>query len=187
MERVITKELLARISLNDDEQAYRRFFVHYHPRLLQFAQSITLSRETAEEVVSDVFLKIWNIRDSLLEIRNLPLYLYVITRNRSINTLEKQKRERTCWLDDSQVELRSFYYDPEQLMISSEMFRRIEAAVQALPPRCRMIFKLVKEDGFSYAETADLLQLSVKTVEAQMTIALRKLGAAIPFRKTSSL
>ena len=61
-------------------------------------------------------------------------------------------------------------------MMTAEMLNKIKRAVNELPPRCKLIFKLVKEDGLKYREVAELLQLSVKTVEAQMAIALRRLG-----------
>jgi RNA polymerase sigma-70 factor (ECF subfamily) len=61
-------------------------------------------------------------------------------------------------------------------MITEEMVRQIKKAVNDLPPRCKLIFKLVKEDGLKYREVAELLNLSVKTIEAQMAIALRRLG-----------
>ncbi|MEO5947602.1 MAG: sigma-70 family RNA polymerase sigma factor, partial [Chitinophagaceae bacterium] len=66
--------------------------------------------------------------------------------------------------------------DPEQLMMTNEMLGQVKKAINELPPRCRLIFKLIKEDGLKYREVAELLQLSVKTVEAQMAIALRRLG-----------
>ena len=61
------------------------------------------------------------------------------------------------------------------------MIRKIQEAVQSLPPRCKLIFKLVKEEELKYREVAELLNLSVKTVENQMTIALKKIGSAIGF------
>jgi RNA polymerase sigma-70 factor (ECF subfamily) len=88
-------------------------------------------------------------------------------------------------LDDVKTEIRSLYYNPEQLMISAEMFKRICQAIQELPPRCQLIFKLVKEDNLRYKEVAELLHLSVKTVEAQMTIALKKLGNSVAFGQPS--
>jgi RNA polymerase sigma factor (sigma-70 family) len=60
--------------------------------------------------------------------------------------------------------------------MTEEMMRQIKQAVNDLPPRCRIIFKLVKEDGLKYREVAELLHLSVKTIEAQMAIALRRIG-----------
>jgi RNA polymerase sigma-70 factor (ECF subfamily) len=71
--------------------------------------------------------------------------------------------------------------NPEQLMITAEMFKRIRDAVNELPNKCRLIFKLVKEDGLKHREVAQLLNLSAKTVENQMTIAIRKIGQSIRF------
>lgn len=79
------------------------------------------------------------------------------------------------------TELKSIYFNPEQLLITAEMIQRIRQAINQLPARCRLIFKLVKEDELKYREVAEILQLSVKTVEAQMTIALRKIGTVVNF------
>jgi RNA polymerase sigma factor (sigma-70 family) len=79
------------------------------------------------------------------------------------------------------VQMNSIYFDPEQLMITEEMVRQIKKAVNELPPRCRLIFKLIKEDGLKYREAAGLLNLSVKTVEAQMAIALRSIARCLHF------
>lgn len=169
------------IRLFEDADAYKQLFLLYHLRLIQFSYSITKNRESAEEVVSDVFLKIWSNRKSLDKIENVHLYLYICTKNLSINSLKKQNRQKLFSLDEAVVELKSLYFDPEQLMITSEMFKRIRYAVQQLPPRCQLIFKLVKEDGLKYKEVAELLGLSLKTIENQMAIALRKISKSIQF------
>ena len=174
-------KLVTRIALYDDAFAYKELFLLYHSRLLHFSSIITQSREAAEEVVSDVFMKIWTNRSRLTRIENFHLYIYVITKNQSINSFLKSKREKCFSLDDMVVEFRSIYLDPEQLMITSEMFHRIRAAIKALPPKCQLIFKLVKEDGLKHREVAGLLNLSQKTVENQMTIALRKIAHSIQF------
>ena len=174
------KALAGRI-VDDDPLAYKELFLLYHPRLLQFSFSITHSKEVAEELVSDVFLKIWLRRKSLSDIDNLHLYLYVSTKNLSINWVLKQRRERTFQLDDIVVEFKSFHSDPEQMLISSEMFRRIQFAIQQLHPRSQLIFKLVKEDGLKYKQVAALLDLSIKTIENQMGIALRKIALCVQF------
>ena len=180
------QEIVARVALNDDSAAYKTLFLHYHPKLLSFSYAITHCKESSEEVVSDVFLNIWKSRKSLLRIENFHLYLYVSTKNISLNYLAREKRERVFSFDEVKTELRSLYFDPEQMMITSEMFKRICNAIDALPPKCQLIFKLVKEDNLRYKEVAELLHLSVKTVEAQMTIALRKLGTSIAFRQPSA-
>lgn len=170
------KRLLSAISLNTDQAAYKELFVRLHGRLKQFAYSILKSNEEAEELVSDVFIRIWEKREQLPDIESPLLYFYTTVKNLALNRLSKQKRQASASAEDWLVQLNSIYFDPEQLMVTEEMMRKIRQAINDLPPRCRIIFKLIKEDGLKYKETAELLQLSVKTVEAQMAIALRRLG-----------
>lgn len=176
-----SSRLVHRIALYDDAIAYKELFLLYYTPLVQFSTLITRCRESAEEVVSDVFLKVWDHRSSLTRVENFHLYIYVATKNLSINSLQKSKRAASFSLEDVQVEFKSIYLDPEQLMITSEMFKRLRDAVAELPPRCQLIFKLVKEDGLRHREVAELLNLSLKTVENQMTIALKKIGQSIRF------
>jgi len=167
------------IACFDDVQAYRQLFILFQPSLLQFAISITRSKQLSEEIVSDVFIKIWQKREQLDKIENLNYYLFTAVKNHSINELHKQKKNLSLTLNEVAVEFRSIYYDPEQKLISSELIGIIQASVAQLPPRCQLIFKLIKEDGLKYKEVAELLHLSVKTIENQMTIAIKKIGESI--------
>ncbi|HEU0065504.1 MAG TPA: RNA polymerase sigma-70 factor [Flavisolibacter sp.] len=173
--------MVEKIAVKDDLAAYKQLFIHYHSKLTKFSYSILGNKETAEEVVSDVFLKIWNNRHTLTNIRNFHLYLYICTKNQTLNSLRSQNRNKSFSLDDCNTELTSFYFDPEQLMITQEMYKRIDDSITNLPPKCRLIFKLIREDGLNYKEVSQLLQLSVKTIENQMTIALKKIGQSIQF------
>jgi RNA polymerase sigma-70 factor (ECF subfamily) len=160
-------------------QAYRRLFILFQPSLLQFAISFTHSKQLSEEIVSDVFIKIWQKRQQLDKIENLPYYLFTAVKNHAINELHKQKKTLSLALDEVAVEFRSLYFDPEQKLISSEMIQRIQISISQLPPRCQLIFKLIKEDGLKYKEVAELLHLSVKTIENQMSLAIKKIGTSI--------
>ncbi|MBX3256284.1 MAG: RNA polymerase sigma-70 factor [Chitinophagaceae bacterium] len=173
--------LQEKIAVDNDQQAYNDLFVLFYQSLRQFAFSFLKSKQLAEEVVSDVFIKIWQKRSSLHTIGNLKLYLFTSTRNVALNYIKKQKGLNNLPAEDYWVELNSIYFDPEQMMITAEMIARVHEAVQSLPSRCRLIFKLVKEEGLKYREVAELLNLSVKTVENQMTLALKKIGSAIGF------
>jgi RNA polymerase sigma-70 factor (family 1) len=173
------QRLISQIALHDDALAYRELFLFYHKKLVTFSASVTRCIESAEEIVSDVFMKIWLQRHNLPSIVNFHLYIYVVTKNLSINRLLKDQKQRSFSLDEMEVDVNSSYLDPEMMMITSEMNQRIQQAIRTLPPRCRLIFKLIKEDGLSYRETAELLELSLKTVENQMTIAFRKIGESI--------
>ncbi len=170
------KRLLAAIAFANDQAAYKELFLMLHGRLKQFAYSILKSHEEAEELVSDLFIRIWEKRDQLTSIESPLLYFYATAKNLAYNRINKQKRQQQPPPEDWLIQLNSIYFDPEQLMMTEEMMRQIRQAINNLPPRCRVIFKLVKEDGLRYKEVAELLHLSVKTIEAQMAIALRRLG-----------
>ena len=170
------------IACFDDTQAYKQLFLLFYPSLVPFAISIIKSKELAEEIVSDVFIKIWQKREQLNKVDNLKFYLFTAVKNRCINELNDPKNKTAININDVSIEFRSLYHDPEQKMISAEMINNIRMAVQELPPRCRLIFKLVKEEGLKYKEVAELLQLSVKTVESQMSLAFKKIGTAINYK-----
>jgi RNA polymerase sigma-70 factor (family 1) len=177
----LLSKLLNRIAYYDDALAYKELFLLYHKRLVGFSMTITKSKESAEEIVSDVFLKIWVNRTNLPNIKNFHLYIYIATKNLSINRLLKEKKKKSFSLDETVINTESLYPDPEQLMITAEMQKRIRLAIEALPPKCKLIFKLIREDGLKHKEVAELLDLSLKTVENQMSIALKKITESIRF------
>ena len=155
---------------------YKELFILLHKRLKQFGYAILKSNEEAEELVSDIFIKIWEKKEKLVSIESPLLYFYTTAKNLAFNRLQKQKRLKSLNPEEWLMQVNSIPLNPEELMMTAEMLNKIKRAVNELPPRCKLIFKLVKEDGLKYREVAELLQLSVKTVEAQMAIALRRLG-----------
>jgi RNA polymerase sigma-70 factor (family 1) len=175
------KELQKKIAVENNQHAFGQLYMSYMPNLFQFAQSIIKNRELAEEIVSDVFIKIWQNREELVRIENFRLYLYKSVKNTSFNYLSRHFRKNTVSLDEMSLSISNLSYNPEQLLITSEMVNKINNTIQLLPPRCKMIFKLVKEDGLKYNEIAQLLNISVKTIDNQMAIAVKKIGNAINF------
>ncbi len=152
----------------------------YFNRIFKLILSLAKHRESAEELASDVFVELWQRRDKLAEVRNPEVYLYVIARNKAFTWLKQQLHltDPLDQIDDFKLELAR---SPEDLLISSEMLHRINVAINQLPPKCKLVFQLVKEQSFKYREVAEILNLSPKTVEAQMGIAIKKLGKAITF------
>jgi RNA polymerase sigma-70 factor (family 1) len=175
------KYLQSRIACFDDQFAYKELFTSLYSPLLLFAKSIVKSKQSAEEIVSDVFIKIWERRRELEKIDNLKVYLYVSTRNTALNHLSRDRHIVTNTLDEFHTEFVSIYFDPEQLLITAEMLALIRRSIDQLPPKCKLIFKLVKEDGLKYREVAEILNLSIKTVENQLAIAIQKIGVAVSF------
>jgi RNA polymerase sigma-70 factor (family 1) len=179
--------LQERIARYDDTFAYKELYLSFYNSLLTFALSYVKSREQAEEIVSDVFINIWERRKRIDSINNLKVYLFIATKNTALNYLSRQNKTVITDINEEAAELRSVYFDPEQLLITAEMIALIKAAINQLPPKCKIIFKLVKEDELKYKEVAEVLDISIKTVENQISIALKKIGAAINFDITKAI
>jgi RNA polymerase sigma-70 factor (ECF subfamily) len=156
-----------------DTQAFKALYDCFCAPLLQLALAIAHNREMAEEIVADVFIAVWKKKKDLQQVSNLKWYLYAATRNIALNYLRKYAHKKTLHLDEAY--LPDYEINPEAQLISNEMVRHINMAISELPPQCRIIFKLVKEDGLKYREVAVLLNISIKTVENQVGIALKKL------------
>jgi RNA polymerase sigma-70 factor (ECF subfamily) len=174
----IIPRIQERIALSD-QSAYRELFGLFYDRLFRLALIITKSRELSEEIVSDVFIGLWRNREKIAEIENLTVYLYVAIKNTSLNYLSRLTKTSIINIEDLDFEPVQPFADPEEALITKEMNARISQAIQSLPPRCRIIFKLVKEDGLTYREAAEVLHLSVATIDNQLVIALKKLSAAL--------
>lgn len=166
---------LHRIQFDNDETAFREFYKENVFKLFQFAFAFVQNKELAEEIVNDVFLKLWQKRGKLDTIENINVYLYVAIRNTAANYLRKAASRKR--IDIERLTVSHFYLspDPEQVMVTDELRKAIEQSINQLPPKCKLIFKLVKEDGLSSQEVAAILKLSYKTVNTQLTIALKKL------------
>lgn len=158
-----------------DTPALKKLYDHFSPSLFHLALAIIHTREMAEEVVADVFIQVWQKRKHLDQVQNLKWYLYATTRNIALNYLRKYGPHKTSQLDDTILPAPPAGNTPEDLLIGHEAMQQIYIAINELPPQCRLIFKLVKEDGLKYREVATLLDISIKTVENQVGIALKKL------------
>ncbi|RIV25396.1 RNA polymerase sigma-70 factor [Fibrisoma montanum] len=171
---------LDRIARHDDRRAFRMLFDVFYPQLLRLALYYLNVRETAEEIVQDVFVKIWQIRQTLPTVVNFRAYIFSTTRNHCLNQLQKKGSPVLMSFDDVPADgLIGPDESPDEAIEFQETQSRVQTAINNLPPQCRLIFQLVKEQGLSYKETAELLQISPRTVETQIGIALKKLAAAL--------
>jgi RNA polymerase sigma-70 factor (ECF subfamily) len=178
------KELQTRIA-TEDESAFTQLYLHFGKKLNLFAASLVRSREIAEELVEDVFVKLWAGRQRITGIENITVYLYVAVKNKSLNKLSQKAKELIAApFDFLDITTDEFASDPYDLMITSEMMAQMQHAIEALPPRCKMIFKLVREDGLKYKEVAEILNISVNTIDTQMAIAVKKICMALHIDKT---
>jgi RNA polymerase sigma-70 factor (ECF subfamily) len=172
-------ELQHAIATNDDQLAYAELFKRFAPPLTRFTKSIVHTKELAEEIVSDVFIRLWEKRKTLDQVQHLKMYLYISARNYAVNYLRSKNHQLSLQVDELSVDIQTYSADPYEQAVGTEVQRELFTAVNNLPARCKIIFKLVKEDGLRQKEVAELLHLSPKTIENQLAIALKKLSEAI--------
>jgi RNA polymerase sigma-70 factor (ECF subfamily) len=167
-----------------NEQCLAELYKVFSKRLHHFARVITRSPEVAEEIVEDVFVKLWSNRHRINEVENLTVYLYVAVKNRSLNAISQKATDLIkAPFDDLDIEAGQVVSDPYNLLVTAEMMKRMQQAVDNLPPRCKMIFKLVREDGLKHREVAEILNISINTVDVQMAIAIKKICAELQINR----
>ena len=179
------RDLQMRIALSEDMTAYKELYLLMFDSLFHFSYSFVKSKQVAEELVSDVFIKLWQIRSQLNAVDNLKLYLFGITKNFSLSYLARASKNLSIQLDDmdlNETDIESVieFKNPEDLYISKETIKNVMKAIQGLPPQCQIIFSLVKVEGLRYKEVARLLDISVFTVRNQVAIATKKIEEALP-------
>ena len=172
------RRLLRQMKEWDSETAFHQFYDMTYDRLFRIAYYYVHRDEWAQEIVLDVFLKLWNQRNTLPEIRSIEDYCFILVKNASLNYLEKESRYENNMEHDVPEDLNKTA-TPEEEFISEELFARYVKALDRLPERCREVFIRIREEKQSYAEVASALDISVKTVDAQLQKATKKLKEVI--------
>ena len=174
-----TKNILDRIS-RGDEEACGQLLDFYYPKLIQIALAFVPGIVAAQEVVSDLFFKVLKNPKTLANADNFDNYIFLAVKNQSYTYLKKNKHRI---LFDSIHQKEDYilpdFKNPEDSLISNELFELVEKVVQELPPKRKAVFQLVKEEGKKYKEVAEILDISIKTVELQMSLALRILRKTV--------
>ena len=179
-EKDLILHLQQRFALYGDMKAYKQLFEMLYNPLFTFSYSFVRSKEAAEEIVSDVFIKLWSIKAELLGINNLKVYLYTIAKNFSLNYITRHRKASVISLED--LDSAAFFNsgNPESSFISNEIINRLNQAILELPSQCQLIFYLVKECDFKYKEVASILNISANTVRNQIAIATKKIADSLP-------
>lgn len=172
------KYLLNDIALNNNRASFKRVYLFYYSKLFWFAKSFVKTDEAAEEIIDDVFLNLWMQRARLADIGNFNNYCYMSVKNKSLTHVSKAKLNQVN-IDDVEVEIVDSAATGEDKMICSDTAALINKSLSKLSDQCKLVFKLVKEDGLKYREVAELLSLSIKTVEYHMGNALRQISVGI--------
>ena len=136
-------------------------------------------KEVAEEIVSDVFVKCWVNRKSLSEVRNIDTYLFVAVKNQSLNHLKKYSHIHLVQVEDTNEVRFVKPFTPQEALEKKELLFKMEQSIEELPQQCRIIFRLIKEEGIKYKEVAEILNISPRTVQTQLFRAMKRLSLVL--------
>lgn len=161
-----------------DESVFESLFREHYAILCAFARKFVADTDTAEELVQELFVQLWDKRHSIHPTTSLRSYLFTAIRNSCFNHL-KHQAVKGRHEEHSRTLPLQLVSDPSQAMEQAELQARISLAIEALPDRCGEIFKLSRYEGLKYDEIAERLQLSPRTVEVQIGKALKLLREAL--------
>lgn len=173
-----TERLFRQFLEQDDIAGFELLYKDQFQTLCQFAQRYLHNMETAEEAVSEVFYKIWKNRKQITIQTSAKYYLFKSVRNMAID-LNRQTKAHVFTNTDCLDTHAAVAPDATEILIEAETQRKIDKAIQHLPTQCRKIFSLSRFEGLKYHEIAGSLGISIKTVETQITRALRMLRAEV--------
>lgn len=159
-------ELIQRAA-EGNREAYAVIYRHYLPRLYKYLYDITRNKEDSEEILQDIFLKLWEKKEDLIEVKALSGYLFSIARNKLMNRYDHQKVERKAidYITHHKPEARSVTEDHYTYTQYSEVVQR---AINALPPKRRQVFEMSTQQELSHDEIARQMNISKSMVKKQL-------------------
>ena len=176
MDRDVLLSYLKDISQLDDEDAFRKLYEHYYNRLFRQAlYYLNNNRKYAQEIISDVFIVLWQGRKVLDRIKDPDAYLFIALKHASSRFIASHYKKDIELLTDNLPELHSDNNRADIDLTDKELQEEYRIAVNNLPPRCAEVFCLVREERKKYSEVAEMLGISVKTVDNQMNKAVKLL------------
>ena len=170
-DKVMCDDTVLRIQ-NGDREAFEMLFRNYYGQLCRFAQNYVFDMSAAEDLVQNFFVRLWEIRAQWEPKGTVESYLFLAVRNRAFDYL-KQNRTRMYNHEQLSQENENLDHSTENQFTADEFEAAYKQAVEALPEKCRVIFKMHRQEGMKYEEIANILEVSPKTVEAQIARGLQ--------------
>ena len=171
------KHTVNELIFGDAQKAMKALYMYYYPKLLLFVSNYIQSKHDVEEIVSDTFYAVWEQKEKLVKVNNFNTYIYAIAKNNAFDFLkQKEKRNRLIKDNASETEyLVKSSTDPETDLIRKELLNRLNDAIESLPTQNKIAFKLVRELRLKYKEAAEIMGISLKTLEAHLASATKRL------------
>ncbi len=167
-----------------DLDVFQYLYKEFYPSLCIYAKSITRDKEIAQEVVQDVFIRLWEQQGHLKEIISIKSYLYFSVRNHCLNHLKHLQvvNKFNEYYSQKLKDAQDYYFitqeSGESLLIANELEEKVLKEIESLPEQCRKILKMSRFEGLKHSEIASNLGIAISTVHSQISIALEKLRAA---------
>jgi len=167
-----------KFEIEDGETRFLDLFKRYYEPLTYFAYKYVRDEQTSEDIVQDVFVYLWNDRERLHFSFNIGVYLYKAVRNRALKQIRRKSVTEKYKPLDISLDLEE---TPETIMMNNELAASIAVAIEELPDKRREIFCMNRFDQLTYIEIATILNISLKTVETQMSRSLKYLRKRLSF------
>lgn len=151
----------------ENKKKFEQLFKELFSPLTGYSMKYIYDLDDAKNIVHEVFLAVWEKFESLPEGTNYKSYLYTSVKNKSLNFIRDKKKHVILEEAEDQGPV-----EENLTLETAELEKEVEIALQLLPEKCRQVFEMNRQDGLKYAEIAEKLNISIKTVEAQMSKAL---------------
>lgn len=168
---------------NGNGKAFKEMYDLMHPLLVRHLYKLTHKSELSEELVNDIFMSLWKNRETVEITTSLKAYLYRAATNKAYDYYRKKERQPDMYSIEASEQIISSGTTAEDKINYSEMEHRVLNCVDKLPERCRLIFSLSRFSQYSRKKIAEELDISIKTIENQMTKALKLMKNCV-FDKT---
>lgn len=162
----------------DNKQAFNEMFNAYWERLFKSAYNVLKDKKICEDIVQDVFIDIWKKRKNLEIKVSLEKYLFSCVRYQVFNQFRKNQKNLRSEVFEN-LELRCSDLNPESEVLYKELVQKVDSVVEELPEKCRVVYKMSREEQLSHKEISTRLDISSKTVEKHITKALFVLRTSI--------
>ncbi|MEX2512762.1 MAG: sigma-70 family RNA polymerase sigma factor [Cyclobacteriaceae bacterium] len=158
---------------NGDKNAFNEFFEIYYTKLVNFSNFILNDKGLSEDVVSEVLTNLVMDKERIFRMKNFEAYLYTAVKNKSLTKNNQQKRELRIECPEEDNEYFIYSITPHELLEEQELNHFIQSLVNNLPKKRKMVFQLIREDGLTYRQVGEIMEISERTVEVHLKLAIK--------------
>lgn len=177
------KELLLSVS-KGDEQAFQQLLYHYSEKVFFHALTFVKSWQQAEEIVQDIFLRVWQKREKLVEVDNWDKYLFTLSKNFLINAMKKRAR----FLERGELnEVEDMLPGPDDQYANKELGLLLQKAFNQLPEQKRLVFEMIHQNGLTQEEVSKILGIATRTVRWNLVAAINEIKDFLHRHSTETL